>query len=134
MASLVYGSDDFKGMPETPMTDGDNCVPVPSLRTCDAFGLHQKAPVFPYHVFNQTHAGLMYVPLSALPWGASQAPSPTASLIRFMTLIHQRSVDRRAEMTDQKAKRLVLLTLRANTNVSLVLSLSLFFLHSLPQV
>ena len=60
--SLNYGDEDLKSgnLPKNiDMTDGDNCVTTESLRICDDFGLHQKAPVFPYHVFNQTHAGMM---------------------------------------------------------------------------
>ena len=62
--TILYDENDLKGAQPTnmTMTSGDNCVPVASLRVCDDFGLHQKAPVFPYHMFNKTHAGLMYDP------------------------------------------------------------------------
>ena len=58
--SIVYSKDDFTGDMHLEMSDGDNCVTVESLRMCDTFGLHQKHPVYPYHMFNQTHAGLLY--------------------------------------------------------------------------
>ncbi|QDZ25821.1 lecithin:cholesterol acyltransferase [Chloropicon primus] len=57
--ALDYGEKlEYGKIPKTIMTDGDNCVPVESLRVCDDFGLHQEQPVFPYHIYNQTHGGL----------------------------------------------------------------------------
>ena len=58
--SLDYGSKSLKEAQVTPvqeiMTDGDNCVPVESLRICDRFAEFQEMPVHPYHMEGQVRS------------------------------------------------------------------------------
>ena len=61
LQSLTFASADFKmkKIVGAGMVDGDGTVATPSLRVCDAWAAVQRAPVFPVHVPNMTHAGFL---------------------------------------------------------------------------
>ena len=55
----TFQEDDFSGDSRVTVGDGDGTVLLESLRECDGWSRYQEAPVYPVHLVNVTHSGIL---------------------------------------------------------------------------